>query len=317
MIMKIEYSFYTLTYQTHFRSGQREGSLLRVTFDDGLQGYADCHPWTELGDLPLADQLRELQLGSGTSLTHRSLHFARIDAEARVKKKHVLEGCVVPKSHFLLPQLNAGSILFVDRALEQGFTHLKIKVHSDSSTDRKCLIELLQYVSRTSLKVRLDFNEKFTAGQFQQFAQQIAPWKRWIDFCEDPFPFAPRAWQTIQWDDWSLACDAKAEVAISHPEAADVWVIKPAIQSETPFLTPNRKRIVVTSYLDHPIGQVAAAYVAAQVPADVCGLLSHRIYQPTPFSAFLSWHGPEFQIPPGTGFGFDELLLEQPWRPLL
>ena len=58
--------------------GPRRGALLRV---DG--GFADVHPWPELGDANLDDQLALLARGETTPLTRASLQFASIDAAAR------------------------------------------------------------------------------------------------------------------------------------------------------------------------------------------------------------------------------------------
>jgi len=46
----------------------REGALLRVG-----EGFADVHPWPELGDAPLDEQLALLSHGQTTPLTRRSL----------------------------------------------------------------------------------------------------------------------------------------------------------------------------------------------------------------------------------------------------
>src|SRR6476659_4640671 len=56
-------------------AGPRRGALIRV---DG--GYADIHPWPELGDLPLDEQLALLARGETPSLTASSLEVASIDA---------------------------------------------------------------------------------------------------------------------------------------------------------------------------------------------------------------------------------------------
>ncbi|MCU1228491.1 MAG: hypothetical protein JWO97_1375, partial [Acidobacteria bacterium] len=50
---------------------RRRGALIEV---DG--GYADVHPWSELGDAPLDEQLAMLARGETTSLTRASLRFA-------------------------------------------------------------------------------------------------------------------------------------------------------------------------------------------------------------------------------------------------
>jgi O-succinylbenzoate synthase len=105
----------------------------------------------------------------------------------------------------------------------------------------------------------------------------------------------------------------------------DVWVIKPAIEDPKLILRTaanHMERVVFTSYLDHPVGQVFAAWSAAQaldehpLLVDICGLLSHRVYEPNKFSEQLSGFGPAFAVPKGTGCGFNEELAALPWKKL-
>lgn len=324
--MKIDHALYTLTVERHYLTvqgyTQRHGALLRFTFDDGSFGYADCHPWQELGDLPLADQLQLLSQGKFTPLTERSLIFATLDEAARIKKKNLFEKLTIPQSHFLVANILAWHLPLIAEAIEQKFTVLKIKLGTDLQNELVRLKALFKWLEKTDLKVRLDFNLKLTKEKFQSFLSEISPWWHLIDFCEDPFLFNVNSWKEIQKIGPALACDARSEQAISHANASKVCVIKPAQQSEIPFLQkPSDQRLVITSYLDHPLGQLSAAYSAALVSrdskrVDVCGLMSHRIYQPNAFSEQLCWNNANFKIPPGTGFGYDDLLAKQDWKTL-
>ena len=108
------------------------------------------------------------------------------------------------------------------------------------------------------------------------------------------------------------------------PDVPQVLVLKPATQAWKPVLQAARlwhKRLVVTSYLDHPLGQLGAAWIAARAAAqapgtmDICGLLSHSAYEPTAFSEALSVSGPLFRPrleEPGLGLG--RLLEKLDWR---
>ena len=75
--------------------GPRHGALIRV--DDG---FADIHPWPELGDAPLDEQLAMLARGETTPLTRASLKFAAIDAAARRDGRGLFEGLTIPPSHW-------------------------------------------------------------------------------------------------------------------------------------------------------------------------------------------------------------------------
>ena len=61
----------------------RSGALLKISWPSGKTGYADLHPWPELGDEKLDDQLAMLEKLRLTPLTEQSINFAKRDAEAR------------------------------------------------------------------------------------------------------------------------------------------------------------------------------------------------------------------------------------------
>ena len=90
-------------------------------------------------------------------------------------------------------------------------------------------------------------------------------------------------------------------------------VIKPAVQE-----IPNtHAEIIVTSYMDHPLGQLCAAYAAAAAHiTTTCGLVTHVLYESDPFIERMYLDGARLVAPQGTGFGFDDLLEGLPWRRL-
>jgi len=303
--MKVTHSLYIL--QPIDGRQERQGALLRFEFAEGV-GYADCHPWESLGDLPLHHQLELLQQGRLTTLTSRSLHFARIDAKARVQGINLFDDLKVPSSHFLIPDIVRWNSEDLADVIQRGYTHLKIKLGQDIDAEVPYLQALLQ---QCELKVRLDFNNRLSKSQFEAFLSRVD--KDRIEFCEDPFPYDPVGWKEIQEQGVALALDQGSERAIQKAASASYLIIKPAIQDETPFLVIHNQKIVVTSYLDHPLGQMAAAYVAGRIkrvnPLSIvtCGLLSHSAYLENPFSMALN-EGPDFAAPEGTGFGFDRWL---------
>ena len=99
---------------------------------------------------------------------------------------------------------------------------------------------------------------------------------------------------------------------------AAVVVCKPAWQDPDAL----RKRwphhgMVVTSAMDHPLGQAYAAWVAMKLPgAHVDGVQTHHLFEPDAFSERLGPWAPRFYPPGGTGLGFDDLLSGLEWRKL-
>jgi O-succinylbenzoate synthase len=107
--------------------------------------------------------------------------------------------------------------------------------------------------------------------------------------------------------------------------SAQVMVIKPAI--DEPFLLAeaaiqNRQKVVLTSYMDHPVGQTFAAWEAARLGLQfpglpgICGLQTHHLFEPDEFTEMLGPWSPVFQPPAGTGLGFDDILEALPWAPI-
>ena len=258
--------------------GSRRGALIRI---DG--GYADIHPWPELGDAPLNEQLALLARGETTPLTRASLKFADIDRAARRDERSLFDGLTIPPSHWPGPDPPGG------------FDTVKLK-----SIDR-----IPEHV-----RLRIDFNATLTPEEFVRIAATL-PRQR-IDFIEDPCPYDAATWTDLRArTGLRLALD-RGSVA-GQRRGADVLVIKPAIEE----IPPADSELVVTSYMDHPIGQLCAAYAAATTGiTTTCGLVTHVLYEPDPFIDRMQIEGTRLVPPGGTGWGFDDLLEGLPWRTL-
>jgi O-succinylbenzoate synthase len=281
--------------------GVRHGALIRI---DG--GVADVHPWPELGDLPLDEQLALLARGEMTPLTQASLEFASIDASARRDGRSLFDGLTIPPSHW------PGS------DPPPAFDTVKLK-SIDVIPDR--------------VRLRIDFNATLTPSQFVTVAATL-PRER-IDFIEDPCPYDAVVWRELrEQTGLRLALD-RAPSSSQHRQEClchtvgdpmwhrhsclcsvnsyDVLILKPALE-EIPCTDAE---IVVTSYMDHPIGQLCAAYVAATANiTSTCGLITHVLFENDPFIERMRIDGTRLVAPGGTGWGFDDLLETLPWQKL-
>jgi O-succinylbenzoate synthase len=258
----------------------RQGALLRI--DDG---FADLFPWPELGDATLDEQLALLERDQTTPLTLRSLELASLDGAARRAGRSLFEGLTIPLSHW--PGFDP----------PPGFDTIKVKGGPDF--DASSL--------PGGVRVRIDFNATLDADSFLRMA---LPAER-IDFVEDPCPYDGPTWRALgERKGIRLALDR--EVAT---EGVDILVIKPALQA----MPDVDRELVVTSYMDHPVGQFGAAYVAALHALRVnarCGLFTHVLYEPNEFIERIRSDGPRLLAPEGTGIGFDDLLERLPWKRL-
>ncbi|MBA3237800.1 MAG: hypothetical protein H0T62_05535 [Parachlamydiaceae bacterium] len=316
--MKIAYHLYQLIYKANYGTlgGFREGALLRITFDDGIIGYSDCHPLPELGDLLLKKQLLVLAEQQETPLLECSLRFARLDAEARYEHRSLFEGISIPISHQLI-DFSAN----VEELRAEGITHFKLKVGAVPEIEIPIMKSWVE--ADNGILLRLDFNARLSRQKFLEYWKKMSlEVKRCIDFVEDPYPYNPVMWcEDQKMLDVAFAADHSAVRALSFPESANYHVHKPAVD-KSPKMIDNKAQLVITSYLDHPLGQMCAAYTAAKLkslyPNQIshCGLLTHKCFHEDPFIKSVHAVGPYLTPPDGTGFGFDTLLKEIQWQNL-
>jgi O-succinylbenzoate synthase len=307
-------------------SAVRVGALLRVE-KNGVFGFSDIHPWPELDDPPLARQLTLLRNGIQTRLTSRSLTMALEDQAAREQSKSAFAGLIVPQSHKLVTDLAEFDSKQLEQSLAAGFSTFKIKVGRDLKPEAEQIKQMFASVGKCRL--RLDFNARAELKNVVDFCETLGPetLKR-IQFLEDPLPWSNSEWSELRAKtSLSLALDlidGGQFNDLSRLEALEFsWlVIKPAVQNPqamTDFAREHGVRIAVTSYLDHPVGQMGAALEAARLglgPDEVCGLLSQTAYESNEFSEALQTRGPALIPSRDHGIGFSELLKRQDWREL-
>ena len=219
-----------------------------------------------------------LARGETTALMRRSLHFASLDAHARTESRSLFAGLTIPPSHW--PGSDPPS----------SFDVAKVKS-----------IERLP----ERVRLRIDFNMTLSPDEFLGLS---LPSDR-IDFIEDPCPYDPTTWRMLR-ERTGLRLALDREVA---EDGVDVLVVKPAVQE----MPRTSREIVVTSYMDHAIGQMFAAHFAASHGiTNVCGLFTHVLYEADPFFEQIRAEGPRLLAPSGTGVGFDDLLGALPWKKL-
>jgi O-succinylbenzoate synthase len=319
----LEYWRYELTPKRRLSAiagdGRRRGALMRIN-----GGVADVHPWPELGDLPLDDQLALLARGETTPLTQSSLEFASIDAAARRDGRSLFDGLTIPRSHWPGPDP------------PPSFDTVKLK-SIDVIPDR--------------VRLRIDFNATLTADEFVRIAATL-PRER-IDFIEDPCAYDPAVWRDLRAKTGlRLALDRGAsspqhrQECLCHTgtdehqipstgnqenpsarqspmwhrhsclcsvDSYDVLILKPALEE----IACSDAEVVVTSYMDHPIGQLCAAYTAATANiTSTCGLITHVLFENDPFIERMRIDDTRLVPPGGTGFGFDDLLDKLSWQKL-
>lgn len=309
---------YTLRMQRppNSRVMRREirGALLRSG-----DGFACLQPWPELGDPPLEKCLADLAGARRWPIVRRALRCAEFDAAGRQFEHSLFEEMEIPESHATLVEASAEQ---VSRAVEAGFARVKLKCGKDPAAEAAFLTEMA--AAHPALFWRLDFNESPDPASVLAFITSLDPAARGkIDFLEDPSPYSDTAWKEIRRaTGLKLAVDRESAPGRT---SAQVMVIKPAL--DEPFLLAEaaiaaNQRVIVTSNMDHPLGQTFAAWEAArlalQFPGLVgtCGLQTHHLIEPDDFTEQLGEWKPTFRPPEGHGLGFTDLLEALPWARL-
>lgn len=278
-----------------------EGALIRVG-----SGYGCLHPWPDLGDDAIEEQLQTLAQGGRSPLIDGALRCAAADGEARIAGRSLFEEAV-PESHWLA--LPGDEPLAVKKL---GFDTVKLKFGRDIGPE----LEMMSSWSDAGFRLRLDCNETLSLSTFLEFWEDLGEMKKSVQLIEDPVKWDPESWRVLREIEVPVAVDRDAEERF-HP--GEIAVIKPATSN---WLPPGDARFLVTSYMDHAIGQFWAAVEAARLAKEEgnrflgAGLLTHRCFETDEFFDQIQTDGPRLLSPGGTGLGFDELLEALPWKPL-
>ena len=145
---------------------------------------------------------------------------------------------------------------------------------------------------------------------------------RQLDLVEDPVPYEAGLWQHFR-DRWGvkLALDKGWK---SATDGFDAVVVKPSRRDWR--IVAGRIQtcpLVLTSAMDHALGQMFAAYEAAQanevMPERIsyCGLATQHLFERDEFFEQVSSPSGFLKLDrTGTGLGFDEALAHVPWKRL-
>ncbi len=294
------------------------GALIRVD-----EGVGCLHPWPEFGDAPIEEQLQLLRDGGTSRVVECALRMAAADGEARRRGVSLFEGLEIPPCHWSWDQ-NQPSPPQMKRVVEEGWRAIKTKGWGNVGEVLRWLDSFAAKTPGSHVCLRVDFNSCLQPHQFANFMKWMTPRVRErLDFVEDPCPYDPSLWSRFQSEcNVRLALDKQLRGA---SEGFDVAVLKPGRRDwrELTATTPPHARVVITSAMDHAIGQSFAAWEAAVAwrelgdRLDLCGLCTEHLFAEDDFFARLKSAGGRLSVDrEGTGLGFDDVLRKLPWQKL-
>ncbi len=153
-----------------------------------------------------------------------------------------------------------------------------------------------------------------------------------IQYIEDPMKYDPSEWSELN-KKIPLAFDqplsANQSAASFAKDSFQHLILKPALQNTdllVEWALENNKKITITSFMDHPLGEANAFYQALHIKSklgskakdlfNVCGLRTQFLFARTEFSNEIEDSKPQLLFPKGTGFGFDLQLRNLQWHHL-
>ncbi len=279
-----------------------EGVLVRSG-----SGFGCLHPWPELGDPTLEECLMDLTGPCHSALVRRTMECVALDGAAREAGRSLFDGLTIPKSHATLMKLTRKGL---EEAIMRGFTHVKVKVGRDLPVELEEVRRLMQEFP--GLRWRVDFNG---TGDWEKLVDLFSKWtedeKGCLDFLEDPCVFDQTEWRMLG-DEIGIPL-ANDRWMVADDGSSTYLVLKPAVD-RVEGVEDLGQGFIVTSYLDHPLGQVYAALHAGRIGVEeVCGLQTHGVFEESEFSECLGEVRPAFGVPEGIGLGFGEILEKMYW----
>lgn len=286
------------------------------------EGCGCVHPWPEFGDAPVEEQLRLLATGKSTPLLDLALLCALRDGEARRQGVSLFANLRIPPSHYSWSSGHATAPQ-IQRVMLEGWPAIKAKGSADWQETSRFLDFLAEATASRRVKLRVDFNGCLSAPQFEEFCRSLTPRARAaLDLVEDPVPYEAGAWNALRTRlDVRLALDKSWQSAV---DGFDAVVIKPARRDWRVVASKFPKTpLVMTSAMDHPLGQMFAAHQSAlafqSVPERIswCGLATEHLFEPDEFTELIDSTGGILKLRDwGTGLGFDAPLERLPWKRL-
>lgn len=294
------------------------GALIRVG-----SGFGCIHPWPEFGDVSVEEQLRLLTQGITTPISAMALRCAELDGAARESGVSLFEGLEIPPSHYSWSFAQATDPQ-IQRVITEGWPALKAKGYANYGETRRFLEQCVRVADKTSLKLRVDFNGCLDARGFSEFIEYmpLRTYQR-LDLIEDPFPYNAQQWQQAQ-QQWGvkLALDKGWR---EGTEGFSAVVVKPARRDWRIVAERHPGHsLMLTSAMDHALGQMFAAYEAAVARQELgdriglTGLCTQHLFENDGF--FERVNSPGGRLQPdldGGGLGFGDVLERLPWRRLV
>lgn len=296
----------------------RRGVLVAVEDQAGTRGYADLHPWPELGDPRLEDilstksgNLWQAALANAQSDLHIWQQNQNLLAEAETLKNHYW--CSSPEDKGRESVLQA-----LAQAQSEGYQVAKLKCGKNPSLELKFLEDSLGVFKG---QWRLDMNASMSLTEARAFFGSCSQaLKERIEFVEDPCPFSEGGWRELS-ATLPLACDFEgAERSGLQKYPFKFRILKPSRmqpQEVQTWMETKEISIVMTTSMGHGLDILFSMATILKFPhlkKQTHGLQAFDMYERDFVSRHFIRQGPHILgISSDAGFEFRSELERLSW----
>lgn len=250
--MNIWYSPYFLKFKREVKAKHKssEGLLLKIE-ENGRIYYSTYHPIESLGDRSIQKFINDFTVAT----------FKQSNA-------YLYKLCIEDFQSIELKSYYS-AISFEDIKNAVNFDLIKIKLRSLEELEQNIF-----FLEGFDKKYILDFNLNEKVSSFEFLSDGLKSFiSKYVDYIEDPYPALGKF-------NFKLASDF-----FDYQELSDIKIHKPMAPTYSKSLGLDD---VVTSYLDHPLGQIQAMSFADKNNIKRAGgYLTHHFFKETKYSEFI------------------------------
>jgi len=194
-------------------------------------------------------------------------------------------------------------VSLLDKPLRNGFKAVKIKVGRRTIEED---IELVHRVCETNhgVEIRLDANRSWTLKEFFFFLDGVENLS--LSYIEEPLKYKIDLKQVANHSRIPIALDETLREidAENFKQYADVYILKPALSGgfnhtlkEIYDARTNGIRCVISSSYESGVGMTGLLELANNIPDEIHGLDTYRIFKEDVFKSTLPLIGPSIELP--------------------
>lgn len=262
-------------YQSQFTGAGENQTIQGVLLNNG-QSISCLQPWPSLGDPRLEELLEKLSTPESEQhplLRHSLAAFKDKSFSIETLRAYEDQETSIP-THVLIKKDD--TFEEVSSLLKSGVNRFKIKLRKDYDFTAGVFAHLLSLQENFEFWLRFDANATTSKEEFLDCWYRLGALQSRVEFVEDPCPFEWGTWKELEdigvpiANDRPLHFQKPEEITADFP--CSFLVMKPVRHDLNQWkgcFQNSGKKVVLTTALDHPWGQLWAFHSYLKLSADL------------------------------------------------